>query len=656
MKRNFFLILLVVFSLSLGGRAEAAEPAVRKWDGLLDVTFKFSWYPRADLQKLIEMKTAEYGQSLEDYRAVLLTEVTGGRAPTANIRPGDFVPSLPWRDYLRLSLAEYCLFLSTDQVSHLKNAQAALSVLESKTAQPDVLFWGHLYRAEAACLARDRDAFITEMYRLWQNVVIRFELEARQFPSPAVRAGFVRNLPYLYENLVHLLLRKAILEQEIPELYPLNALILDLQPKLSVENGYKTMAEQVVERMRGAGSDNKNVNFAVALLEATAKRYDFEDEKDPDQLTAKYNLTRKYYNLAYQWADTGKGQTAILTQSIGFMNYVIRRLSDPDDPLAANPAFQSQPATATDQLSKAIAVFDRLAAPAIDQASGTTEGFEDRKTYLQAMHQLLDSTAKLAIVLSDFQKRQHGSGQVTDAYVAARPLQRYCELFDRYARSNADVLPDNAYFLAAYAARELGVIHRERARFSTDNRADALAFAYQMQATEIFPFDLPGLLQMAYQASLNGQVQKYFQYSSPLAARLRVSNAASTWPSRNPTDFDHLLSLVPAVVPEVIDNAYVLLAHFPEEEASEDLIFARAVAMGRFLGGVPKDTLSKQTEERLAEIGRSTPADNPGPSLFALKSQLYAAPDNPVHGFIRAVYNEVPYPNHRYVALRAELQ
>lgn len=665
MKRSLHLILLVVLCLTLGSRVEAAEPALRKWDSLLDVTYKFSWYPRADLQNLLELKTAEYGQSLEDYRAVLLTELTGGRAPTERIRPGDFILGRPWRDFYRLSMAEFCLFLATDQVSHLQNAQAALSVLSEKTEQPEIEFWNYIYGAHFACQARDRDAFMTEMYRLWQNVIIRFELEARNFPVRAAQAGFVKNLPFLYENAVHLLLRKAILEQEIPELYALNALILDIQPKLTVENGYKTMAEQVVERMRGPGSDNKNVNFAVALLEATAKRYDFEDEKDETQLATKYNLTRKYYNLAYGWADTGKGQTAILTQYVGVMNYVIRRLSDPGDALSANPYFQNLPAMANDQLVEAALVYDRLAAPAVEKQDGRPEGYEDRKTYIQSLHQLLDATAKLAIVLSDFNKANHGPGELADTYAAARPLERYCALFDRYARTNAEVLPDNAYFLAAYAARELGGLYRERARFSTDNRADAMAFAYQMQAAEIFPLDLPGVLQMAYQCSLNGQVQDYFQHSSPLAARLRVSNTAATWSARNPTDFGNLVSLVPKVVPDVVDNAYVLLGHFPEEQTSEDVLFARAVAMARALDGKRKMAPDDKTAALLSEIGRGNSAGGAAAAeaggesalpFFELKNQLYASPESPVHGFLRSLYHEIPYEKHHYVALLGQLR
>ncbi|MGK2907107.1 MAG: hypothetical protein ACSLFH_12265, partial [Desulfuromonadales bacterium] len=602
MKWSVHLILLVVLGLVAGSRCEAAEPS-KQWDSLLDVTYKFSWYPRADLQKLLEVKASEYGQSLEDYRALRLTEVTGGRALADQVRTDDFVTGLPWLDYYRLSMAEFCLFLATDQVSHLQNAQSALSVLAHKTEQPEIEFWYYMYGAHSASLAKDREAFVTEMYRLWQNVIIPMEVETRNFPMQSAQAGFVKNLPFLYENLVHLLFRKAILEQEISDLYALNAMILDIQPKLTVENGYKTMAEQVVERMRGPSSDNKNVNFAVALLEATAKRYDFEDEKDDAQLAPEFFQTLKYYNLANSWADTGKGRTAILTQYMGYMNYVLRRFSDPDDELSSNQYFQNLPAMANDQMETAFQAYNRLAAPAIENMNGLTEGFEDRKTYLQGMHQLLDSTAKLSIILSDFYKTNHEPGQRVDTYAAISPLEQYSNLFNRYAQTNAEVLPDNAYFLAAYAATELGALYREQARFSTDNRADAAAFAYQMQAIEIFPLDLPGILQTAFQCSLNGQVQEYFQYSRPLTARLRVSSVAAVWTSRNPTDFNGLIALVPKVVPNVIDNAFVIIGHFPEEQASEDVLFARAVAMARVLDD-QKTSSTEKTDELLTEIGR----------------------------------------------------
>ncbi|MFA5515095.1 MAG: hypothetical protein WDA20_02295 [Desulfuromonadales bacterium] len=159
--------------------------------------------------------------------------------------------------------------------------------------------------------------------------------------------------------------------------------------------------------MHGANSDNRNINYAVALLEATAKRYDFEDEKDPANLPTKYNLTRKYYLLAFNWADTDKGKAALLTEQMGFLNYVIRRFGS-EDASAAPTFFAKLPAQANDHLEKAILFYDRLATPAIQAQDGRDQGFEDRNVYLQGMHRLWDSSAKLAIILADHYRRNRG--------------------------------------------------------------------------------------------------------------------------------------------------------------------------------------------------------------------------------------------------------
>jgi hypothetical protein len=159
---------------------------------------------------------------------------------------------------------------------------------------------------------------------------------------------------------------------------------------------------------------------------------------------------------------------------------------------------------------------------------------------------------------------------------------------------------------------------------------------------------------MAFQCSLNGQVQDYFRYSRPLAARLRVSHGAATWSARNPSEFDALVGLVPVVVPGVVDNAFTLLGHVPGE-ATEDVLFTRAVAMARILENGRGSNPHDNTEETLAAIGRGRAGETMLP-FYELKSQLFGAPDSPVHTFIRTLYNEIPYENHQYVALLRGLQ
>jgi len=79
--------------------------------------------------------------------------------------------------------------------------------------------------------------------------------------------------------------------------------------------------------------------------------------------------------------------------------------------------------------------------------------------------------------------------------------------------------------------------------------------------------------------------------------------------------------------------------------------------MGQVLASAPKGTLPAGTEQQLIGIARNPVAGSQsGLSLFELKSQLYAAPDSPVHGLIRTLFNEVPYDKHQYVILRGPVR
>ncbi len=146
-------------------------------------------------------------------------------------------------------------------------------------------------------------------------------------------------------------------------------------------------------------------------------------------------------------------------------------------------------------------------------------------------------------------------------------------------------------------------------------------------------------------------MQKYFQYTAPLASRLRVSTGVTTWTARNPGKFQGTIALLPTEVPTVINNAFVLIEHFPQEETSEDVLFNRAVAMAKVLdarGGRTPDQVAGQ----LADIGRGQVAGSGGDyPFYQLKSELFGSPDSPIHGLLRTLYNEVPYQNHSYVRL-----
>lgn len=312
-----------------------------QWDSLLDVAHRFSWYPKSDLQNLLQEKGTEYGESLEEYRDDLMQTLTSDVGPDGRLQETALLVGKPLADYYRLALSEFCLYLASDEIVHLDNAQTVLSVYSDKQPQGDVAFWKHLFAAYKQMAVKDSPRFVSSVFSLWENVVLKQEVDDILLDAERAKVGFVKELPHLYENIAHLIIRRAIIEQEMPDLAALGTVVLSIGNNLTLDNGYNNLVKAIAERMEGVSSDNYNLNFAVAFLEGTANRNDFESATDPDILVAKFNAARKFYQLAYFWADTNKGRATIMAQYMGFLTYVTRRMSDPNDPVATTRFLKS---------------------------------------------------------------------------------------------------------------------------------------------------------------------------------------------------------------------------------------------------------------------------------------------------------------------------
>jgi hypothetical protein len=668
----FFLLSLVSFKVA------AAEASLSPWDPLLEVTYRFSWYPQSDLQALLEEKGQEYGTTLEVYRDRLLEELgiaegVGGRLDAASLPDGQ-----AWKKYYLLSQAEYVLFLASNNSRHLENAQTAMTILAGKNDQPDVSFWRHLYDSQLALERNDRRAFIANVFDLWQNVILKVEVDDLRMQDPLAKAGFVKSLPYLYENLAHLIITRAIVEKEMSNLAPLGAIVLAIEDKLTVENGYHALVEATVERMRGLNSDNNNLNFAVAFLEATANRHAFEEEKDPAMLVDRFNQAEKFYLLALDWADTKQGEAAVLPQYMGFLNYLTRRLADSEDPLRKEPFFVAIPGTADRYLDQAISLYDDMAGPELIRGGFADAGFNRRDDYVAAMHKLWDSSAKLAIMLGSYYKTPVGSNGKMARFPAESPLIKYCGLFSRHARQNIEIVPDNAFFLVAYAAGELAGIYRELDEYSTDSRPGNLFFGYQLQAVETFPVDILGILQLAYQANQDGHLESYFQHINPIADRFRKTEVVRRWLSGNHTEYDGIVETIPTAVPQVMTNAYSLVNFIQDTGSSEDGMYRKTFAMNQVLFATGRDSgaedrerllramgaadfsngtivlddgLRKQVPVELAEHVEGALSEISLYQYGRLKNELYASVTSPIHQLLRQLFYEIPYDQHQYTQM-----
>ncbi len=671
-----FRISVVVFLLCLFPcLAFSSAASASEWDNLIDVTYRFSWYPHSDLQALLEEKGGEYGMSLEAYRDQLQGDLglrTGerGRLDSTSLPEGK-----AWKTYYRLSLAEYVLFLATDSGKHLENAQAAMNILSGKSAQPDIAFWKHLYAAHQALENNDRRVFTQSVFDLWQNVILKMEVDDLRMPNNLAKTGFVKSLPFLYENVAHLIIRKAIVEKEMPDLSPLGVIILSMDKKLTTENGYRTVVAAVVERMHGLNSDNNNLNFAVAFLEATANRHEFEEENDPANLVERFAQAEKFYLLALDWANTSKGQAAVLTQYMGFMNYVTRRLADLEDPLSQEPFFAVIPITADQYMDRSMALFNDLARADIRNGGFKKVGFLQENNYFAAMHKLWDSSAKLAIMLGSYHKIRSAAEGSASIFSAETPLLKYCTLFQKHARTDSEIVPDNAFFLVAFAASELAGLYQEASAYSRDSRAAELFFAYQLQAVEIFPVDVIGVLQLAYQSSLDGHLENYFDNTSKIAERLKRTEIVNRWLTVNRTEYDNIVKTISTSVPQVMANAYPLVNFIQETGGTEEGMYRKTHSMNQVFLTVGEEDGTELSAKLLRAVGAADFSDGvilldeglkqqipvqfvgqiegalSGPAVHRygnLKNELYASLDSPIHGLLRSLFYEVPYERHQY--------
>ena len=675
---KLFRVALIVLFVCLFPALGMSQTAGEQWGNLLDVTYRFSWYPQDDLQQLLVEKGTEYGQSLEGYRDQLRQElqIKTGAGDLVDVEgAGD---GQHWKKYYHLSLAEFCLFLTSGEELQLQNAQAVMEVLSGKAQQADVAFWRHLYTAYRQMLAQDAHGFSNAVYDLWQNVVLRLEVDNLRIQRPMGKAGFVKSLPYLYENVAHLIIRRAIIEEQIPGLSSLGVIVLSINDKLTVENGYGTVVEATVERMRGLNSDNYNLNFAVAFLEAIASRNAFEGEENPDLLVAKYQRADAFYRLAWQWADSRKGKAAVLSQHMGFTTYVTRRLSDREDPLNKDPFFGELPSAADRQLDQAIDLYNQLADARVRGGEYISAGFYEHNNYLAAMHKLWDSTAKLGIMLSGYYKGSRQAVLHGQIFPAESSLLKYLALFEKHARSDADIVPDNAYFLAAFAAGELADLYRKLGDYSTGSQASELFFAYQLQAVEIFPVDIVGILQLAYQANQDGRVEDYFHYTSKIGQQLKDMAIDYNGSTGNSGEYAIIVGHMYNEIPQVMANAYSLVNFIQETGGTEEGMYRKALAMNRVLQSVENQTSAEFLERLMLALGQADFSEGiialdpqmgedipsaefakiqrilnevSGYRYNRIKNELYASLSSPMHKVLRNLFYEVPYRQHQYPQL-----
>ena len=671
--------ILIIFFLILASSfpALAAKKPTKKWDSLMEIAHRFTWYPQKDLQELLQKKSQEYDQSLEEYQNLLMAELTTGKKIEGLINPKLLVKNKPWKLYYRLAISQFCIFLVNNNIAYLQNANSIFSIISGKKELIQVSFWYYLLQAYNNLNNNDRDDFVKSIFSLWNNCFMKLEIEGL-VKSSYHYDSFDNDLPHYYEHIAHLIITKAIIEEQMPNLSQLSIIIMSLNNKLTIKEGYKHFVEAIVARLRGLKSDNYNLNFAVAFVDATANQHEFEDLKIAHLIVKKYNSVQRSYKEALSSADTNKGKAAILTQYMGYNSYLLQRLIDKDKLLTANSLSLNVVRKAYGLADQSFALYDRLTVSLARENGFLKEGFYERDNCIKAMHQMWDSSAKLLMTLSSYYRESQELNEGARKSFAEGPLIKYLSFFRRHTKLNTEIVPDNAFFLAAYAASQLSDIYMIAAKYSTSIHTNDRAFNYQVQAVELFPLDILGILKLAHQAEQENRHSIYLQYVVPLASRLRDSNVTRIWLDESLTSRGHSIAIISNVIPNIVDNAFVFINILQQTEGpqTEEDLYNKIIIMSKLYSVLMEKNMQEKIPSIMTSIVQYYNANNPK-SLEAilnealspdsknivmsipnmqkkyhiskLKNELYASPDIKMHSFLRDLYFENPDKIHHYL-------
>ncbi len=664
------LPLLWVFVLS-SPAAGKSDP--EQWGRIMDVAHKFTWYPRENLLDLLERYTLEFGCGLDVYCASMVERMTGGRTfPDGVIDPGAFVSGNPRESYYRLAMGQFSLYLAGGNPVHLTNAQLVMSPLANRISLPRFQFWDCLIRAHAGLIERNREKFMSSVFDIWQNIILKQEAE-----KLLTDTAFAGDLPYLYENLASLVMQKGVIDAGLTGLDPLSVIILDIKDRLSLGTGYKNWVQAIAERLNGLKSDNCNLNFAVEIVEGVSSRHDFEDATDQKSLETAYANTTKYFVRAANSAKTGKGKSAVLTLRIGFAHYALQRMIDGDAAMADSARFADLPGEAASLTREALELYRSLATPRIQAGDFKKHGFFSEENYIEAMHQLWDAAAKLLVVRSDYRRTKGARGKASNFGLIEKPLTDYLTLFEEYAVRDQAVVPDNAYFLAAYVSGELAGLYRKAASNSSDILINDLAMARQLQSIEIYPLEMYGILYLANQAVQERRINMYLKYACGVASLFRGLNMDTDTISAG-SEFSEIPVMIKTVLPDLIDHAPVLVEFLDDPDESGEPLVRKALVMSALLAKTGKKRGQEIAEGLLSAVaGRRFPgpagnthvvlrdvlpedfydaAESISERDYAatgtkLTYMLYGTISHEVHAFIRKMFYKISYPDHIYPRL-----
>ena len=656
------------------------------WDAFLDVGYRFTLLPEDDLREIITSEGQKYGQRLNQYVSIwddmIKEDAPAAREGEVKEAASEETELFPAAFYRRLAVGHLLLYISNNDEQHLDSALRSIEELAKRRSSPRTVFWHNLILSHKSLLEKDSASFSHSVYRIWNDVIQVLETGQLMLGSSIGATGFNSSLPYLYENMVHLILNHGIVKHKVPNLHSLGAIVWALKDRLTPDKGYYQLAESIWNRMYGVNSDRFSVNFAMVFLEGEMHWINFEDARSASQAAESFEQAHTYYKLALEWANTSKGKAAALSKLMQSMMRILNGMVRGAETVSLISADEIS-TLSSQYVASARDLYRKLSAAATtSEERWTKEGFDKRENYLNTAHELWSNISQLNVVTARYyrnlmEETDHPLNKFQYISNAGQPFSDYLSFFDEFTKAGyTEIVPDNAYFYAAYMAGELADLHRQKAVYSDDTREYDLAFTRQLQAIEIFPFDIVGLIELSVQVSQEGMVNSYIDNVWPLMDRFRNSAILKAWASSDDKKayLKEVVSLQ-KVIPEAFKSAPSVIG-LQDTGKSDKALIRETLLLTQLLNNLLMSDFAGKADAVLKDVAknlddeydlsrmlkRTIPSDVFGRIESAvslidhynyaqLKRVLFRDLQDGRHALFRSLYHEIPSSELLYLQL-----
>jgi len=602
-----------------------ASGVVRDWGPYLDAAQQLTYWDKSEIAEWREKCEKELGETLETYSAEWSKKLSDPAAVDVTTRGDAQQPLYREKDYLRLAIAQTVNYLQNDDRDSLEGAAQTLGKLKDKTAMPEIAYWTGFVKALQAMENSDSRQFVAQVYDIWNNAVLYIEQGA--LGSKETEAGTGRSAPFLYRNLVNLVVNRAIIDQKLADLNALGPLFLmlkqrDLEEKEAEGNYLTKLVERINKGFVAPDSDRYRLSYTVASIEAKRLQQIAAAKLDSEGMTEEarkyFEDARTFNDYALKWAESRRSSGAVnaVIDYLDTTSFAIERLKGNENAPSYNFFVMLPTHDGQSTLLKSMAVYNDVAAYA--EGGWKRAGYADHESYLQSIHRLWRAIMELSLWTGDFYMMKIAdTAEPEKIFTLVPPMQVVLNsylgfLSSQRKRNLPDVIPDFAYFGAAEASEKLAFGYMKTYNYSTDSTAYNLWFLHRLQSTELFPLNPREMMRTASVLKQDGRYNLFLDYYLPLAERFKRSDAVRMW---------------------------------LEEATADDA----SVAIREY-----RDAITETVVVAPEEVSATAPPKGQ-PAYFAsfksLREELQRKPDHPVHRLLKAYYLEEIQQTSNYTVL-----